>query len=368
MPGLQNISLFQFRNYGQANFSFPKRIIGICGLNGSGKTNLLDAIYYLCFTKSYFASFDAQLVKKDCQGFRVSGNFSLNPNQQAAVTAILRENGKKEIQWEGETYPKVSVHIGKLPAVVIAPDDIELITGGSEGRRKFIDAMLCQMDATYMQDLMAYNKILQQRNSLLKQIAEKPGTGSAVLHVLDDQLAARGGAIFLKRKTEVIPFLQKATNHYARIAGKTDEIRLSYQSQLHVGPSDNPVENLSILLRLHHQRDKAMQRTTAGIHRDDLLFEMMEQPFKQTGSQGQRKSLLFALKLTEFEWLEHAKGFAPILLLDDVFEKLDDTRMENLLREVCIEKKGQVFITDTQQERLEQSLKNLGASYHIISL
>ncbi len=368
MPFLKKISLVQFKNYGQAGFEFPERITGICGLNGTGKTNLLDAIYYLCFTKSYFSATDAQLVKKDSAGFRVSGDFTDNGSSHR-VAAILRENGKKEISWDEELYQKVSLHIGKLPAVVIAPDDIEIITGGGEGRRKLADAMLCQLDGEYLQQLMAYNKILLQRNSLLKQMAENQAMPATVLEILDDQLATRGSFIFQKRTEVLLPFLGKTTAHYAKIAGGEDQIRLCYQSQLRSGNQDESAKTAFLkLLQQNLSRDKALQRTTAGIHRDDLQFEMMGQPFKQTASQGQRKSLLFALKLTEFEWLEKSKGFPPILLLDDVFEKLDDHRMHNLLTEVCLEKKGQVFITDTHESRLEQNLEKLNVPHGVIRL
>jgi DNA replication and repair protein RecF len=369
MPHLRNISLVQFKNYGQAGFDFAERITGICGLNGSGKTNLLDAIYYLCFTKSYFSGSDAQLVKKDCAGFRISGNFIGAGNTDHEVTAILRENGKKEVSWDGDVYPRVSAHIGKLPAVVIAPDDVEIITGGSEGRRKLADAMLCQLDEAYLNHLMAYNKILQQRNSLLKQMAENPSMPPGVLEILDEQLAARGAFIFEKRKEVLQPFLEKATEHYSRIAGKQDDISLVYESQLSSADQAMAIKDrFLLLLRQNTGRDKALQRTTSGIHRDDLQFYMMGQPFKQTASQGQRKSLLFALKLTEFEWLEKSKGFPPILLLDDVFEKLDDNRMQNLLTEVCLEKQGQVFITDTHEDRLKESLEKIRVPFGLISL
>lgn len=369
MPFLKKISLLQFKNYPQAEFAFPDRITGISGPNGTGKTNLLDAIYYLCFTKSYFAGSDAQLVKKGCYGFRISGQFNTQQGNEHQVTAILRENGKKEIGWDGDIYPRVSAHIGKLPAVVIAPDDVEIITGASEARRKLADAMLCQLDEPYLQYLMQYNKIMQQRNSLLKQMAENPFMPEGVLDVLDKQLAEKGAFIFEKRKATLDPFLQKATEHYARIAGSTDEISLQYVSQLgKPGGEENTEVFFLSLLQANRTRDKALQRTTTGIHRDDLQFEMMGQPFKQTASQGQRKSLLFALKLTEFEWLEKNKGFPPILLLDDVFEKLDESRMQNLLKEVCLEKKGQVFITDTHEVRLRESLSKLDIGFGLITL
>ncbi|HSK12053.1 MAG TPA: DNA replication and repair protein RecF [Phnomibacter sp.] len=369
MPHLKQISLLQFKNYGQAAFSFGQRVIGISGPNGSGKTNLLDAIYYLCFTKSYFSGSDAQLVKKDDQGFRLSGTFDTGEGAPHEVVAILRENGKKEISWDGEPYGRVSAHVGRLPAVVIAPDDIEMITGASDARRKLADAMLCQIDGDYLQHLMAYNKILQQRNSLLKQMAERPNTPATVLEVLDEQLATRGAYIFQKRKESLLPFLQKATDHYERIAGKRDDIALQYISQLSSATADGPVrEKFLQMLRQAAPRDRTLQRSTVGIHRDDLQFSMMDQAFKQTASQGQRKSLLFALKLTEYEWLEQAKGYPPLLLLDDVFEKLDDNRMHNLLTEVCLEKKGQVFITDTHQERLNESLTAIGIPFENIRL
>jgi DNA replication and repair protein RecF len=368
MLHLEKIELLQFKNYHEASFAFPERITGICGLNGSGKTNLLDAIYYICFTKSYFGGADGQLVKQGCRGFRIAATVGLHSGQKASVTAIMRETGKKEILWNGEGYSRVSAHIGRLPAVVIAPDDIELITGGSEARRKMADAMLCQIDNGYMQELMAYNKILQQRNSLLKQMAENARMPPGVLEVLNQQLVAKGAIIFKKRTEELIPFLQKAAEHYSSIAGRSDNIKLFYQSQLQQVSAANIADGFMQLLKQSLPRDKALQRTTVGIHRDDLQFNMLEQPFKQTASQGQRKSLLFALKLTEFEWLEKAKGFAPMLLLDDVFEKLDDERMQNLLREVCLEKRGQVFITDTQRTRLESSLIKLGAAYTIHQL
>ncbi len=366
MLQLANIELIQFKNYGQRSYVFPERITGICGPNGSGKTNLLDAIFYLCFTKSYFSGADAQLVQQGRSGFRVSGNFDLPVGGRAAVTAILRENGKKEILWNGEPYSRVSAHIGRLPAVVIAPDDIELISGGSEARRKMTDAMLCQIDNRYLQELMDYNKILQQRNSLLKQMAENTAFTAGVLDVLDMQLSAKGAYIFRKRFEELTPFLEKANGHYTRIAGKSDEIILSYQSQLK--GYDKIEHQYQQMLKQTLPRDKALQRTTFGVHRDDLRFDMMGHPFKQIASQGQRKSLLFALKLTEFEWLEKVKGFAPLLLLDDVFEKLDDNRMQNLLKEVCLEKQGQVFITDTQRRRLESSLLSLGTPFSIEEL
>ncbi|MEO7311475.1 MAG: DNA replication and repair protein RecF [Chitinophagaceae bacterium] len=365
MLQLQDISLTQYKNYTARQFSFTKKIIGICGSNGIGKTNLLDAIYYLCFTKSYFTGSDALCVQQGSQGFRVSGKMTIEaPNAargQMQVTAIVRETGKKEFSVNNETYTRASKHIGRLPCVIIAPDDVDLILGGSEERRRFIDTLLCQLNPDYLQQLIDYNKLLQQRNSLLKRFAEQGRTDASLLEVMNEQLAGRGQFIYQTRNQFLQIFLPQVAGHYHAIARQDEPVELRYRSQLHEQP-------LQQLLLASLSKDMALQRTTAGIHRDDLELLLSNQPFKQIASQGQRKSLLFALKLTEYETLQSQKGFAPLLLLDDVFEKLDAGRMENLLREVCIEKAGQVFITDTHRERLETNLARIGADFEIVEI
>ena len=359
---LAHILLTQFRNYSAAEFSFPKKIIGIAGPNGSGKTNLLDAIYYLGFTKSYFAANEGQLVHGGSAGFRIEGHFQ-HPNfGEVNATAILRELGKKEFILNHEPYTKLSAHIGKLPVVMIAPDDVVIVTGGSEERRKLMDALLCQIQPQYLQQLMAYNKLLQQRNSLLRLLAEQPGAANLMLlDVLDDQLHEKAAFVFEQRQIFMKDFLLQATAHYDTIAQQQEGLTLIYQSQLFQF-------DLRQLLLQNRQRDLLLQRTTAGIHKDDLKIELAGQPFKQYASQGQRKSLLFALKLTEFEMLQKYKGYAPILLLDDVFEKLDGQRMLNLLREVCVEKQGQVFITDTHADRLQNQLDAIDCNFDLIKI
>lgn len=367
MAHLQHIKVLQFKNHLQWQHAFSKKVVGICGANGTGKTNLLDAIYYLCFTKSYFAATDAVLVCNGTQGFRLDGHFQLD-GSPAQVRCILRENGKKEMSWNEETYSRVSAHIGRLPAVIIAPDDVDLITGGSETRRRMIDAILCQINAPYLQQLMEYNKLLQQRNSLLKQMAEAGIGTHTLLDVFDDQLADRGSFIAYHRHQMLGHFLPKAEAHYHLIAGHQEPVQFGYQTSMPLlQPADGKAFFLQ-LLQTSRAKDMAVQRTTAGIHRDDLQLLLAAQPFKLLASQGQRKSLLFALKLTEYEWLQQHKGFAPILLLDDVFEKLDNLRMTNLLHEVCVEKQGQVFITDTHRQRLHDQLQNIGADFEIIEI
>jgi DNA replication and repair protein RecF len=258
-------------------------------------------------------------------------------------------------------YEKFSQHIGKWPCVMIAPDDIEMITGGSEERRKFIDTLLSQMDAEYLQQLIQYNKILQQRNSLLKQFAEQPRPDWHLMEAFNVQLIKTGNYIHEKRKqlsTVLIPIVHK---YYHQIADNGETITIRYESRLNGESFEN-------LLEQNKTKDLLSQRTNGGIHKDDLEMELNGFNFRQSSSQGQRKSLLFALKLAEFDLLKSDKGFAPFLLLDDVFEKLDAQRITNLLHWVCNENSGQVFITDTHKDRLEKSLKELNSAFQIIEL
>jgi DNA replication and repair protein RecF len=337
-----------------------ERVVAICGNNGAGKTNLLDAIHYLCFTRSYFTRSDANTVQQGKAGFRIEGNIKLWDKPEKAV-CILRENGKKEFSIDDKVYEKFSQHIGRYPCVVIAPDDAVLITGGSEERRKFLDALLSQIDAEYLQQLIIYTRLVQQRNALLKNFAESGTKNFSLLDVLDEQLIQPATYIFNKRSEFVVSFLPAAKHLYQEIAQRPEDISLLYESQL---------LNASFkeLLNATRQKDCLLLRTTTGIHRDDIEINMGSQLFRNIASQGQRKSLLFALKLAEMEVLKKEKGFAPFLLLDDVFEKLDEQRISNLLTKVCVENDGQVFITDTNEERLREHLEQLDVAYDVIAL
>ena len=385
MLRLQHISLVQFKNYSNLSFDFSERIIGICGKNGVGKTNLLDAIHYLCFTKSYFTRLDSANVQHGNTGFRIEAVISLNDNpdsyREEKAVCILRETGRKEFWVNDGIYEKFSQHIGRYPCVVIAPDDAELITGESKERRRFLDALLCQLDAEYMKQLIVYKKILEQRNSLLKTFAETGNKNYSLLDVLDEQLLKPGTYIFNKRKEFLISFLPMAKHLYndiskqppadadlsAKVSTKTEamagkeDVNLFYESELLLASFEE-------LFKLNRNKDCLAQRTTSGIHRDDLDIKLGQQDFKSIASQGQRKSLLFALKLAEMEVLRKEKGFAPLLLLDDVFEKLDEDRIGNLLNKVCVENDGQVFITDTNEERLRSHLESLSVNYQLITL
>jgi DNA replication and repair protein RecF len=358
---LQSISLYQFKNYFHQEFTFSERIVGICGRNGRGKTNLLDAIHYLCFTKSYFTRQDSLSTQHGYKGFRLEGQLQLNGQAEKAV-CILRENGKKEFSVNDQPYTRFSKHIGRYPCVVIAPDDVQLIIGTSEERRKFLDTLLSQLDNAYLQSLINYTKILQQRNSFLRSYNDGFGSRDlSVLDILDEQLAKEGNVIFARRRDFLLHFLPMVKALYNEIAQHYEPISLVYESELMQGAHEE-------LLQAARQKDLVIQRTTTGIHRDDLIFNLGEQSFKSIASQGQRKSLLFALKLAEMEVLKKEKRVSPILLLDDVFEKLDEERISNLLKSVCNENDGQIFITDTNCDRLENGLKKLQPSFQLISL
>ena len=353
---IHSIQLTQFKNYGSGAFQFD-RINGICGLNGIGKTNLLDAIYYCCITKSYFSSQEQFNIGFGLDGFRLVGQFMMK-DQYLEVSCVYR-NLKKEFALNGDYYEKLSNHVGKLPIVMVAPDDIDLVSGASELRRKFMDSILCQADAAYLEDLIKYNKLLQQRNSLLR--SSNPFAQQDVLDIIDQQMAEPGDRIFKKRLLFSEAFNPLVKSFYQKISGGMESIDLQYQSGL-------TGSGMTELLQQSRLRDLQTGRSHAGIHRDDLLFQLNGEMLKSIASQGQRKSMLFSLKLSEYEILRQQKGFPPLLLLDDVFEKLDDQRMFNLLNWVCKENEGQVFITDTHRDRLEDIFDKLETTGSIIEL
>lgn len=343
---LTTIKLTRFKNYLQRQFRFDHKVTGITGNNGAGKTNLLDAIYYLCFTKSYFHFRESQNVTHGHDGFRLDGTFLKNGTLET-VTCIFR-NSQKEVKLNEEAYNRFSQHIGQFPAVFIAPDDAILISGGSEPRRRFMDMLLAQINPAYLDHLIAYQKILGQRNELLKNAAAQSAFPSALLETYDEQLASHGGFIFKKRKEFLSAFTENVQQYYGKITGNKETTSLQYESVLHQ-------DDFLQLLQHNRRRDILLQRTSEGIHRDDLFFLMNDHPLKQTGSQGQRKSFLFALKLAQYETLRSFKGFPPLLLLDDIFEKLDHDRITRLIGVISQPDFGQVFITDTEEERLKKA-------------
>ncbi len=358
------IVLTGYKNYQSEAFNFTHRIVGICGLNGKGKTNLLDAINYLCFTKSYFSKSDLANVYFGAEGFRLEAELeskNAGSEKRNKIVCIYRSSLKKEFFLNDVAYIKFSHHIGKFPCVMIAPDDIQMITGGSEERRKYLDTLISQVDPEYLRHLITYNKVIQQRNSFLKNESSQRTFDTQLLEALDAQLIGPGIYIFKTRQKfteELMPLIRK---FYGEISGNDELISIDYNSQL----AECDFQKLLVSSR---QKDILTQRTNAGIQKDELNFFLNENVFKTTASQGQRKSLLFACKLAEFEILLSINKVPPLLLLDDVFEKLDEVRMKNLLDYVCKKNDGQVFITDTHKERLEAALFEFGEEVQVIQL
>lgn len=346
MNSLLKISLTQFRNYSFASFAFLQKITCITGANGSGKTNLLDAVYYLCYTKSYFTARQQHTAQTGTDGFRVEGRFS---TREAAETITCKwKGGKKEIAADQVEYDRPADHIGKYAAVMIAPDDMELINEGSELRRKWVDGILGQTDRQYLEALLQYSRVLLQRNAWLKMEAVQPSLNSHALDYYNQELAHSGKYLYQRRSEFLTRFVPLLNSYYKELSGGREAIAIQYTSDLHEHPLD-------YWLRANLQHDLRLQRTQRGIHKDDLHFTIANMPLKQYGSQGQKKSFLFALKLAQYTYLSKHMGRHPILLLDDIFEKLDQERMEALLRIIRRPDFGQVILTDTHAARVQEA-------------
>ena len=357
---LQKISLVNFKNIESQSFDFQQKINCFVGNNGIGKTNVLDAIYYLSFTKSYFNSVAIQNIRHGEGFFMIEGDYLLNDRNEKIVCS-LKKGQKKVLKRNGKNYDKFSDHIGQLPLVIISPADRDLVTEGSDTRRKFIDGVISQQNKKYLQDLLAYNKVLSQRNALLKYFAANRTFDALNLSVYDDQLSEYGGRIYEVRKQFLSEFIPIFNKKYQIISGDKEIVNLKYKSQLH----DFSMKDL---LQKALPKDKLIQYTTSGIHKDDLSFEIGEYPIKKFGSQGQQKSYLIALKLAQFEFIKQQSNVTPILLLDDIFDKLDENRVAQIIDLVNNEEFGQIFITDTHSERTEKILKQGEKPYQIFKL
>ncbi|MBS1587855.1 MAG: DNA replication/repair protein RecF [Bacteroidetes bacterium] len=346
MNTLRKITLFQFRNYSTAGFEFNAPVTCITGLNGSGKTNLLDAVYYLCYTKSYFSAYQQNSVQHGVDGFRVEGLFT--KDDRTETISCKWKQGKKDITADGVEYERPTDHIGKYAAVMIAPDDMELVNEGSEGRRRWVDSILGQVDREYLERLMQYQRVLLQRNAWLKMQALKPSPDSVELEYYNEKLASDGTYIYDKRRIFINQFVPILQSFYQRLSGGREQVTAIYESDLAKG-------SLEKLLKQGLEHDLRLQRTLRGVHKDDWDFVLNGLPLKQYGSQGQKKSFLFALKLAQYAYLSMEQGHLPILLLDDIFEKLDQQRMEALLNIIKGPEFGQVILTDTHAERVREA-------------
>lgn len=357
---LKSLSLLNYKNFESKTFTFNKKINCIVGNNGIGKTNVLDAIYHLSFGKSYFNPVASQNIKHETDFFVINGDY-LKHDKSEKIIISLKRGQKKVIKRNGKPYEKFSEHIGFLPLVIISPADRDLILEGSDTRRKFIDSVISQSNKSYLSDLISYNKILTQRNALLKYFALNHIFNQDTLDVYNGQLLNHGSKIFKQRTQFLEEFIPIFKARYEVISNGNENVNLTYQSDL--------FENtLDVLLINALNKDKALQYTSVGIHKDDLLFNIDEHPIKKFGSQGQQKSFLIALKLAQFDFIKKQSGDDPILLLDDIFDKLDDQRVSQIIKLVDNEDFGQLFISDTHVDRTENAIKKIHQSYEIFKL
>jgi DNA replication and repair protein RecF len=349
---LQRLSVINFKNYTEAELAFADGVNVFVGNNGAGKTNLLDAIHYLSLCKSYFNPIDSQQIKQAADFFIITGSFEKNGHADNVACSVKR-NQKKQFKRNKKDYQRLADHIGQFPLVMVSPYDISIIIEGSEERRKFIDNVISQTDNAYLDELINYNKVLMNRNALLKQIADTGRYDAGLFEVLDEQLTASGARVFEKRKAFMELFTPIFNQHYSYLSGDAEYVELVYDSQL-------LSDSFKGLLKKNSERDRVMERTLAGIHKDELVFSIHGMPMKKFGSQGQQKSFLIALKLAQYTYLYREKGFKPLLLLDDIFDKLDDLRVTRLMQMISNHDFGQVFITDTDINRVENIFNKIG--------
>ncbi|MEI6506848.1 MAG: DNA replication/repair protein RecF [Bacteroidota bacterium] len=342
---LQSLQFTQFKNYDSAKVILSGGVNCFSGNNGAGKTNILDAIYYLSFTKSFFNSVDQQNILHGKDFFTIEGNF-LNGELQEKVRIAFERGEKKSVKVNNNELRKFSDHIGSYPLVIITPNDILLILEGSEERRKFLDGMIAQTDKIYLNDLLYHNRVLEQRNKQLKLFHEMSFFDITLLESLNEQLIRFGKPVYDKRKKFLEEFVKVFRKFYRDISSSSEEVELQYISDLNE-------KGFETLLDEFENNDLAAQRTTKGVHKDELEFLIGGFPLKKFGSQGQQKSFIIALKLAQFEYLKQQTGIKPMLLLDDIFEKLDDQRLNILLSMMAHDAFGQIFITDTHPERLK---------------
>jgi DNA replication and repair protein RecF len=356
---LEKLALFNFKNHEEASFAFCRDVNCFTGNNGSGKTNVLDAIYYLGLCKSFFSVSDSQCIRQGASFFTIHGTFTLRSSVED-IYCGLKAGQRKIMKRNQKEYQRLADHLGLIPVVMIAPSDQELVTSGSEERRKLMDNIICQCDKLYVDQLTSYIRILQQRNALLKNMAKENRSADGALAVWDEQLAAYGTVIHKKRQQFTAAINDDFNRLYRSITGDKETASFSYNSALNT-------QDMLSLLQVHHHRDSMLQYTSSGIHKDDLEFLISDKSVRKFGSQGQQKSFIVAFKLALYQYIKRVHGENPILLLDDIFEKLDDNRMHNLLSLVGGDDFGQLFITDTHEGRAERVFKKYGKevkSYH----
>lgn len=358
---IKRLSLINYKNFEQISLEFNSKINCFVGKNGIGKTNILDAVYHLAFGKSYFNPITSQNIKHGEDFFMIEGEF-VNATKNETIVMSFKKGQRKLIKRNGKEYEKISDHIGTIPLVIISPTDRDLILEGSETRRKFMDGVIAQGDKLYLNTLLKYNKVLSQRNALLKYFAANRTFDDISLQVYDEQIIELGQVIFKKRQEfteEFIPILQK---RYQEISSSREDISMKYKSQFHTD------EDFQDVLKAGLKTDLQRQFSNYGTHKDDLIFKIKSYSIKKFGSQGQQKSYLIALKFAQYDYLKSHYGVKPILLLDDIFDKLDEDRVSQIVKMVTHAELGQMCISDTHPERTEEVVKKNADNYKMINL
>ncbi len=357
---LKKLSLTNFKNYSQAELEFSPGINCFVGNNGVGKTNILDAIHYLSLTKSFFNNIDSVSIRHGEEYFIIQGTF-VKAEEEDNILCSFHRLKQKTLKRSGKEYQRLSDHVGKYPVVMISPADNALIGEGSEERRKFLNKIISQYNAEYLDAVLNYNKALQQRNRLLKDFSNSQAFDNDMLSVWDAQLIRYGSLAFREREILINELIPVFREYYSLIADSREDVRLSYRSHFKDG-------DFAEVLRNAFVKDRLLEYTTVGIHKDDLVFEMDGFPLKALGSQGQQKSYLVALKLAKFDYIKRKTGLPPILLLDDIFDKFDAGRVSQIIKLVGNHRFGQIFITDTDQDRLRQILTALNTDYKLFHI
>ena len=353
---IKDISLVNFKNYYQAEIELSPKINCFVGDNGVGKTNLLDAIHYLSFCKSHFNSIDSQNITTDENFFVIQGKYE-RLGEDEIIYCGLKENNRKIFKRNKKEYQRLADHIGIIPLVMKSPSDANFIYQGSDERRKFIDSVISQFDKEYLDDLIKYNRILLQRNKLLKSSYDR-NFSSESIEIYNNQLDHYGSGIYSKRVDFINNIQPIFSKYYEEISGGNESVELVFKSQLSDG-------KLSDLLRESINKDKVLQYTTAGIHKDDIVMMMNGKVIRKFGSQGQQKTYLIALKFSQYDFIKKETGINPLLLLDDIFDKLDIKRVQQIIKMVTGNHFGQIFITDTSHDRLKDILQGSDNDYKI---
>ena len=357
---LKKISIINYKNIVDKEYNLDPKINCFVGNNGVGKTNILDSIYHLALGKSYFNLRNDQLINKNEDFMVIDGLFDLNGKKENIICSIKRGD-KKNLKRNGKTYKKFSNHIGLIPVVLISPYDNDLINEGSSERRKFIDSIISQNNKEYLINLIAYSRVIQNRNSLLKQYNKSVDFDLDTIKIYDDQIIKLSEPIFIARKNFFNDFKDLVIEKYDQISENQEKISIEYKSDLFDSEIKNLIEN-------SFQKDVILQYTSSGIHKDDFIFNLDGSRIKKFGSQGQQKSFLIALKLAQFEYLKNKTGNSPILLLDDIFDKLDLIRVKRIVEIVNSTNFGQLFLSDTDRERIEKVLSSLNLSSKIFDV